>query len=115
MGGFEEAIAEPPQMRLRLLPEAERELEIGADFYESQRVGLGAYFNDCLASDIESLNLYAGIHEQYRGFFRLLSKRFPFAVYYRLTQDWIEIYAVLDCRQDTRTIDAILDSQRTSR
>lgn len=24
-------------MRLRLLPEAERDLEIGADFYESQR------------------------------------------------------------------------------
>lgn len=28
-------------MKIRLLPEAERDLEIGADFYESQRVGLG--------------------------------------------------------------------------
>jgi len=44
-------------MRLRLLPEAERDLEIGADFYESQHTGLGTYFNDCLASDIESLKL----------------------------------------------------------
>jgi len=42
-------------MKLRLLPEAERDLEIGADFYESQRPGLGTYFNDCLTSDIESL------------------------------------------------------------
>ncbi len=42
-------------MKLRLLPEAERDLEIGADFYESQNTGLGTYFNDCLASDIESL------------------------------------------------------------
>jgi hypothetical protein len=41
-------------MKLRLLPEAELDLEIGADFYESQNAGLGAYFNDCLASDIES-------------------------------------------------------------
>ena len=50
-------------MRIRLLPEAERDLEVGADFYESQKAGLGVYFNDCLASDIESLKLYAGIHE----------------------------------------------------
>ena len=48
-------------MKLRLLPEAEWDLEIGTDFYESQREGLGAYFNDCLASDIESLKLYGGI------------------------------------------------------
>ena len=59
-------------MKPRLLPEAERDLEIGADFYESQAPGLGTYFNDCLASDIEFLKLYAGIHEQYRGFHRSL-------------------------------------------
>ena len=50
-------------MNLRLLPEAELDLEIGTDFYESQRDGLGRYFNDCMASDIESLQLYGGIHE----------------------------------------------------
>lgn len=80
-------------MRIRLLPEAERDLEIGADFYESQQAGLGVYFNDCLASDIESLKLYAGIHENYRGFYRSLSKRFPFSIYYLLNEDCVEIYA----------------------
>jgi len=74
-------------MRIRLLPEAERDLEIGADFYESQQAGLGTYFNDCLLSDIESLKLYAGIHEQYLGFFRSLSKRFPFSIYCKLNAD----------------------------
>lgn len=102
-------------MRLRLLPSTERDLEIGADFYESQRKGLGIYFNDCLSSDIESLRLFAGIHEQYHGFFRALSKRFPFAVYYRLQDDLVEIYAVLDCRQDPQTINSILESPRTTR
>lgn len=34
-------------MRIRLLPEAERDLEIGAEFYEAQKAGLGVYFNDC--------------------------------------------------------------------
>ncbi|MCA9172697.1 MAG: hypothetical protein KDB23_33785, partial [Planctomycetales bacterium] len=95
-----------------LLPEAERDLEIGADFYEAQKAGLGIYFNDCLSSDIESLKLYAGIHEQYRGFFRSFSKRFPFSIYYKMDEDWIEIYAVLDARQDSRKIDAALGSPR---
>ncbi len=102
-------------MRIRLLPEAERDLEIGADFYESQRPGLSTYFNDCLAADIESLRIYAGIHEHYRGFQRSQSKRFPFSIYYILAEDCIDIYAVLDARQDPETIDAILDLPRSKR
>jgi hypothetical protein len=100
-------------MRIRLLPEAERDLEIGADFYESQQAGLGIYFNDCLSSDIESLKLYAGVHQQYRDFFRSLSKRFPFSIYYKVNADIVEVYAVLDARQDPQKTDAALDSPRT--
>ena len=100
-------------MKIRLLPEAERDLEIGADFYQSQSPGLGLYFNDSLASDIESLKLFAGIHEQYLGFHRALSKRFPFAIYYTVDGNCIETYAVLDARQDPQAINAVLDSPRT--
>ena len=100
-------------MIIRLHPKAERDLEVGADFYESQTPGLGVYFNDCLTSDIQSLRFYAGIHEQYRGFYRALSKRFPFSIYYKLTEDRVEVYAVLDARQDPRKTDAALDSPRT--
>jgi hypothetical protein len=35
-------------MKIRILPAAMRDLEIAADFYETQRSGLGHYFNDCL-------------------------------------------------------------------
>ncbi len=42
-------------MKIRILPAAERDLEIGADFYESQRSGLGLYFNDCLMTEIVRL------------------------------------------------------------
>ncbi len=101
-------------MKLRLLPEAELDLELGADFYESQRMGLGIYFNDSLASDIESLQLYGGIHELYREFFRCFSKRFPFAIYYKLHDNCVEVYAVLDCRKDPAAIDAILNSPRAN-
>lgn len=97
-------------MKIRLLPEAEHDLEIGADFYESQKAGLGVYFNDCLASDIEPLKLYAGIHEEYRGFYRSLSKRFPFSIYYKVNEGFVEVYAILDARRDPRKIDAALES-----
>jgi hypothetical protein len=81
--------------------------------YEFQEAGLGIYFNDCLASDIESLKLHAGIHEKYRGCYRSLSKRFPFSISYKLNEAYVEIYAVLDARQDPRKIDAALEPPRT--
>ncbi|WP_172437635.1 hypothetical protein, partial [Acidithiobacillus marinus] len=59
------------------------------------------YFLNSLTSDIDSLVIYAGIHALHFGnFHRLLAKRFPFAVYYRLEDSIIHIYAVLDCRQN---------------
>jgi plasmid stabilization system protein ParE len=115
MGCREGTLKESTEMRIRLLPEAERDLEIGAHFYESQQPGLGIYFNDCLTADIESLRFYAGIYETYRGFQRSLSKRFPFSIYYILNEDCVDIYAILDARQDPETIYAILESPRTNR
>ncbi len=101
-------------MKIRLLQEAERDLEIGADFYEAKYEGLGRYFTDCLTSDIESLRFYGGIHEQYRGFYRSLAKRFPFSIFYKISDGWIEIYAILDARQDPRRIDTLLESPKTN-
>ena len=34
------------------------------------------------------------------GFYRVLSNRFPFAIYYDLTETAVEVYAVLDLRKD---------------
>ena len=102
-------------MKTRILPEAEHDLEIGADFYEAQREGLGRYFNDCLMSDIESLRLYAGVHQRQHGLHRCTSKRFPFAIFYDVADDTIDIYAVLDCRQDPSAIQTRLESPRTNR
>jgi plasmid stabilization system protein ParE len=102
-------------MKTRILPEAEHDLEIGADFYEAQREGLGRYFTDCLMSDIESLQLYAGVHQREHGLHRCMSKRFPFAIFYDLTDKTIDIYAVLDCRRDPATIRRRLEQPRTKR
>ena len=99
-------------MTIRILPSAIADLEDGREFYESFEVGLGDYFQDCLFSDIDSLVLYAGIHRQLFGFHRLLSKRFPFAIYYHFSIDKeTVVYRVLDCRRDPKRIRRALDQR----
>lgn len=86
-------------MKIEVLDSAEEDLIDGFKFYENQSTGLGDYFLDSIFSDIESLRVYAGIHALHFGYHRLLSKRFPFAIYYRLDNKKIRVYAVLDCRR----------------
>jgi len=91
-------------MRIEILDEAEQDLIDGFRFYEAQASNLGEYFLDSLLSDIDSLQLFAGIHPWHFGYQRLLSKRFPFAIYYRIDTDIIHVFAVLDCRQDPKKV-----------
>ena len=95
-------------MRVKILSVAEDELEEGYRFYESQADGLGTYFLDTLYSDIDSLAYFAGMHRIVLGYHRLLSKRFPFAVYYRVAGDEVIVFAVLDCRRNPSWIRAKL-------
>ena len=88
-------------MNIKILPSANEDLINGYHFYEQQSQGLGAYFLDSLFSDIDSLLIYYGLHQTFFGnYFRLLSKRFPFAVYYTVEKPDIVVYAVLDCRRN---------------
>lgn len=88
-------------MKIQILTSANKDLVDGFHFYEKQSEGLGIYFLDTLFSDIDSLKIYAGIHSVYfNKYYRLLSKRFPFAVYYKIEQNIINVYAVLDTRSN---------------
>ncbi len=69
-------------MKIKILKSANQDLIDGYYFYEKQTEGLGIYFMDTLFSDIDSLKIYSGIHSIHlERYHRLLSKRFPFAVY----------------------------------
>lgn len=99
-------------VEIRLLESAKQDLLAGYRFYEDQSAGLGDYFLDCLQADVRSLVIYASLHAKADGFFRMLAKRFPFAIYYLVDDERIDVYAVLDCRRDPTWIDAKLrDSQ----
>jgi hypothetical protein len=87
-------------MNVRVLEDALVDLADGYRFYEKQNPGLGVYFLDSLWSDIDSLAFFGGIHPLIFECHRLLSKRFPFAVFYRVEGGAVLVRAVLDCRRN---------------
>ena len=87
-------------MKIVIQSSALADLAEGFDFYEGNEPGLGGYFLDSLYPDIDSLQLYAGIHLIHFGkYHRLLSKRFPYGIYYRVEENTVLFRAVLDLRR----------------
>ena len=82
------------------LEEAAKDLDAGKAFYDFNEEGIGLYFIDSLLSDIESLRILAGIHRKKYGFYRMLSKRFPFALYYDIDGNIARVAAILEMRRD---------------
>ena len=95
-------------MKIKILPSALEDLDRGRRFYARQGKSVGDYFLDSLFSDIDSLELYAGVHLKVFDFHRLLAKRFPYAVYYKVDGDLCIVFRVLDSRQEPeKTTDAL--------
>ena len=91
-------------MKIRILSSGFSDLQQGRKFHDLRQPGLGDYFYDSVFSDIDSLILYAGIHRKVYGYFRLLTQRFPYAVYYKISGEDIVVYRVLDCRRSPERI-----------
>lgn len=82
---------------------ARREFIEAAAWYEAQRVGLGAEFlseiERCIASAAEHPQLYAAVRADIR---RVVTRRFPYAVYYRQRDKLIVVLAVFHGRRHPR-------------
>jgi len=65
-------------MKIKILKSALEDLLDGYDFYEKLKEGLGSYFLDTVFSDIDSLQLFGGIHQKNFGYHRMLSKKISF-------------------------------------
>jgi hypothetical protein len=99
-------------MTVVVFEDAAADLEAGRRFYESRESGVGDYFEESLLSDLDSLVLYAGVHSRHFGFHRLLSKRFPFGIYYEVEGGTAYVYAILDMRQDPLGLRSTLQSRK---
>lgn len=99
-------------MRIRLTAAAQHHLRAGALFYERRNEDLGTYFLDALMADIESLRIHAGVHAiRFNGYHRMVSRRFPYSIYYRIEHGEIRVRAVLDDRRNPASVkDYLTDS-----
>lgn len=78
-------------MKTRLTSAALRDLAAGWRFYEGKSPGLGDYFVESISADVARLKSFPGVHVRVGGYHRMLAKRFPFAIYYSVTNDAIVV------------------------
>ena len=88
-------------MRIRFRLEAATDIESARDWYEQQSAGLGQKF---LASFDRSIDLIARFPKAFPEIAgehrRALLHRFPYAVYYRVEDDLIDVLACLHNARD---------------
>lgn len=92
-------------MRVKILKEAHEDIRNGRLFYDAQESGVGQYFSSTVFADIRSLRNFAGIHPKQYGYFKMLMRRFPYAIYYDKGGTDVTVVAVLDWRRDPAWIE----------
>lgn len=84
-------------------PEAEADLEDARNWYERQDAGLGDEFLESVGEAFEKILLMPQLHRMiHQDVRRALTRRFPFAVYYRIENGEVMILAVIHSRRDPR-------------
>ncbi len=92
--------------RVLVRPRGEADLREIREWYEEQRAGLGAEFLAELTRAMQDLETDPERHAvYYRGFRRLLTRRFPYKVFYRIDGDRVVVFRVLHAhREHTRML-----------
>jgi toxin ParE1/3/4 len=87
--------------RLVIRPQAEADLRDAQEWYENQRAGLGREFLAQTGITIRRLLRDPDLHpDYYRGFRRVLMRRFPYKIFYRLEGNRIIVFRVLHAHRD---------------
>ncbi len=82
-------------------PDVQGEIDEAYRWYEQQQQGLGDDFLAALETVFHRLQTMPLGHQViYRDVRRGLARRFPYAVYYRVHADRVEVIAVHHCRRN---------------
>ena len=84
-------------------PEAEADLVHARNWYERQRAGLGAAFLLCVEEVLERIDrtpeIYTAVYQNVR---RAFTRRFPYAVYYRIEVNEVVVLGIFHTHRDPR-------------
>ena len=96
--------------KVEILDAAVADLRQGRAFYDNRQKGIGDYFWDSLIADVESLQLFAGIHQRRGRVYRMSAKHFPYLIHYIIKNETALVVAVLPSKLNPDTITkALLD------
>ena len=100
--------------QVKITEYAKNDLKIAYEFYDFQKTGLGKYFLDIILSEIELLEVYGCLHQKIFGYHRMISKKFPFGIYYECDkkEKIIYIIAILDLRKNPKSIEKYLQKRK---
>jgi toxin ParE1/3/4 len=88
---------------LIITPEAEDDLVDARKQYERKRKGLGEEFILCVEDSLDRIRLFPlSGSEIYPGVRRVVVRRFPYGVFYRVDSDQIAVIAVYHGHRDPR-------------
>lgn len=90
--------------QVKLIKSARQDLALAKEFYSKTDVELGRYCASSLLLDIKRLAFYAGIHIKEYGYYRMLSRTFPFSIYYEVIGNQVVVIAVLDNRRNPQNV-----------
>ena len=93
-------------MIIDILDEAKEDIINGGLFYRRQGgEPLKDYFVDSIFASIDALAYSTNAHPVRHGCHRLLADKFPYSIYYRIEEDVVKVWRVLDNRRDPEWIE----------
>ena len=88
---------------LIITPAAEADLAEARAWYESKRDGLGDEFLLCIEAGLDHIRrVPAAASEVYPGVRRVVVRRFPYGILYRVDPDQIAVIAIYHSKRDPR-------------
>ncbi len=86
---------------LIIRPEAEQDMQGAFGWYEERVLGLGREFLRCVDVSVAQINRSPVTYPVvYQGIRRILTRRFPFGIFYIVVGQEITVLAVLHARRD---------------
>ncbi len=91
--------------RFVINPLAEQDIDIANEWYEQQQQGGSQVFQADLSMTFARIVDAAGTHERVFGdFHRILLRRFPYSIYYRMEGDLAVVMSVFHGSRDPREL-----------
>jgi len=97
---------------LRFIPEIEEDAIVGYTWYEEKAAGLGEEFLRVFYACAEEISRNPSIYPKvYKEFRRCLLRRFPYAIYFMITEKETMVFGLFHCARDPRTVTSKLNGR----